>query len=161
MGYAQTRFSRTNGLLQAAAALAAIFLFGASCYAQATPQNQPSPVPWTDELNKYPGLLPELSRLLERSQRDIQFPPARAESRLLPLLPESATSYAAFSNYGDVAHQVLKIFQQELQQSSALRDWWQHGELAATGPKLEDSLEQLYQLPQYLGDEIVISATMD
>ena len=33
-----------------------------------------------------------------------------------------------------------------------LRDWWQHGELAAAGPKVEDSLEKFYQLSQYLGE---------
>jgi hypothetical protein len=102
-------------------------------------------------------LLDEFARLFDKLQQSLQFPLARSESRLLPLLPESTMSYAAFPNYGDVAHQALNVFRQELQESSVLRDWWQHGELAAAGPKFEDSLEKFYQLSQYLGEEIVVS----
>jgi hypothetical protein len=76
-------------------------------------------------------------------------------------LPESTVFYAAFPNYGDVAHQTLKIFRDELQQSPVLRDWWQHGELATAAPKIEDSLEKLYQFHEYLSDEIVVSGTIE
>ncbi len=110
----------------------------------------------SEVLKKYPGLLPELGQLLGKLQRNIQFPAARGQSRLLPLLPESTILYAAFPNYGDAAHQALGILQQELQQSPVLRAWWQ-GEVGATGTKIEDSLEKAYQLSQYLGDEIVVS----
>ena len=47
-----------------------------------------------------------------------------------------------------------------MQESSVLRDWWQHGELAAAGPKVEDALEKVDQLSQYLGEEIVVSGAM-
>jgi hypothetical protein len=117
--------------------------------------------PWSQELNKYPGLLPEFSKLVEKLQHDIQYPAARSESRLLPLLPETTMSYAAISNYGSVAAQVLKIFRQELQASAVLRDWWQHGGLAGAGPKLEESLEKIAQLQQYMGDEIVVSGSFE
>jgi hypothetical protein len=113
------------------------------------------------ELKKYPGLLPEFVQFFDKLQQNLQFPPARGGSHLLPLLPESTMSYAAFPNYGDVAHQTLKVFRQELKESSVLRDWWQHGALASAGPKLEDSLEKFSQLSQYLGDEIVVSGTTE
>ncbi len=70
-------------------------------------------------------------------------------------------SYAAFPNYGDVARQALNVFRQELQDNSVLRNWWQHGELAAAGPKLEDSFERFSQLSQYLGEEIVVSGAFE
>src|SRR5260370_94279 len=120
-----------------------------------------SEMPWAQELQKYPGLLPEFGQLLDKLQHNIQFPPARSQSRLLPLLPESTMFYGALPNYGDVAHQALTIFRQELQESSVLRDWWQHGEMAAAGPKVEDSLEKFYELSQYLGDEIVMSGATE
>jgi type IV pilus assembly protein PilA len=116
-------------------------------------------MPWAQDFNKYPGLLPELGKLLNKLKA-VQFPALRRETRLLPLLPESTVAYAAFPNYGDAVHQALLIFQQELKESEVLRDWWQHSELGATGPKLEDGLEKLYQLSQYLGDEIVVSGTI-
>jgi hypothetical protein len=123
---------------------------------QTSPAPQPK-IPWSPDLNKYPGLPAEFAHLLDNLQRNVQFPPARTQSRLLTLLPESTTYYAAFPNYGDAAHQALLIFRRELQQSEVLRNWWQQGELAALGPYLEDSVENFYELSQYLGDEIVIS----
>jgi hypothetical protein len=114
-------------------------------------------MPWSPDLNKYPGLPEEFAHLLDKLQRNVEFPPGRTQSRLLSLLPESTTYYAAFPNYGDAAHQALLIFRRELQQSEVLRNWWQQGELAAIGPYFEDSVEKFYELSQYLGDEIVIS----
>ena len=103
----------------------------------------------------------EFGRLIGKLQQNVQFPAARSESRLLPLLPESTMFYAAFSNYGDATHQALTVFQQELQESAVLRDWWQHSGAAQSGPKVEDALEKVYQLSQYLGDEIVVSGAME
>jgi len=57
--------------------------------------------------------------------------------------------------------QALKVFRQELQESTVLRQWWQHGEVATVGPKVEDSLAKFYQLSQYLGDEVAVSGTME
>jgi hypothetical protein len=153
-------FKRRRFLFKCHAATATIFLFASVCRAQA-PAAPPNPSPWTQEVNKYPGLLPELGRLLDKLRQNLQFPPPRTESRLLPLLPESTMSYAAFSNYGDAIHQALHIFHQELQDSPVLRDWWQHGQLASSGPKFEDSLEKFSQLHQFLGDEIVVAAVVD
>lgn len=112
-------------------------------------------------LSAYPGLLPEFGQLLVKLQKNIQYPAPRGESRLLPLLPESTIFVAAVPNYGDAAHQALQIFQQELQESSVLRDWWSHGDMATAGPKLEDSFEKFSQLHQYLGEEIVLSGSME
>src|ERR1700722_18438642 len=90
--------------LKCAAAVAAVFLMASASRAQ-KPPGATSDMPWSKDLNKYPGLLPEFGKLIEKLQQNIQYPPARSESRLLPLLPESTMSYAAFSNYGDVAQQ--------------------------------------------------------
>jgi TonB family protein len=109
-------------------------------------------------LNKYPGLMTEFGQLLTKFQHNIQFPEARSESRLMPMLPESTIFYTAIPNYGEAIHQALTILQQELQQSPVLQTWWQQGDSGATGKKVEDSLERACQLSQYLGNEIVVSA---
>ncbi len=161
MRYTQTfRQLQRRYFVKCVAVTAVIFLITSTCAAQATLADQ-SEMPWAQELQKYPGLLPEFGQLLDKLQHNVQFPPARSQSRLLPLLPESTTFYGALPNYGDGAHQALTIFRQELQESSVLRDWWQHGEMAATGSKVEDSLEKFYQVSQYLGDEIVMSGAPD
>lgn len=146
---------RRSHFIQCAAVVAFIFLVTMTVAAQTTVQPE---MPWAQDLKKYPGLQTELTQLIGKLQHNIQLPAPRSQSRLLPLLPQGTVFYAALPNYGDASHQALAIFRQELQQSPALRDWWQHGEMATAGPKLEDSLEKFYQLSQYLGDEVAISA---
>jgi type IV pilus assembly protein PilA len=161
MGFVQTFRQKRRSSFQCAASIAALFLLAAPCFSQSKPGGQSAELPWTKDLNKYPGLLPEFSKLIGRLKHDVQYPPPRTESRLLPLLPASTVSYAAFPNYGDVTEQVLKIFREELQESAVLRDWWGHGDLAGSGPKIEDAFEKFYQFQQYLGDEIVVSGAIE
>jgi type II secretory pathway pseudopilin PulG len=161
MGFAVALLRRNDCLIRGALAVAAIFFAATSCKAQAAPASQAPEVAWTQELNKYPGLLEEFGRLAVKVQSNVQFPPPRRESHLLPLLPESTMSYAAFPNYGDAANQALKIFRQELRENQVLRDWWQHGKVSAAGPKIEDSLEKFYELSQYLGEELVVSGATE
>jgi len=122
---------------------------------------QTSPDATLQDINKYPGLLPEFGQLFQKIQKEVQAPPERTQSSLLPLLPESTVFYAALPNYGEASHQALKVFQAELQESQVLRDWWQHTDAPKGGPKLEDTVEKFYQLSQYLGDEIVLSGTLE
>jgi type IV pilus assembly protein PilA len=186
MGHAQVFHKKGCRFLTCATALAAILLSAWPCRAQSTAtqpkasqakpaqsqpgQLQPAPAkpagqnaefPWTQDFTKYPGLLDELGRLVEKLQQNVQYPAPREASPLLPLLPPSTIFYAAFPNYGDVTHQTLTIFRQELQESAVLRDWWGHGKLVESGPKLLDSLEKISQLNEYLGDEIAVSGAME
>jgi type IV pilus assembly protein PilA len=163
MSYAQTHQKQHRPFARCAALIAVISLVVSSCAAQNAPatQSQSPAAPFFQELNKYPGLMEEFGRLTGKLQQNIQFPAARSESRLLPLLPESTMFYAAFSNYGDVTRQALTVFQQELQESAVLRDWWQRGEVATSGPKAVQALEKVYRLSQYLGDEIVVSGSVE
>jgi len=130
--------------------------------AQATQEGASPHQNWAQEFEaQYPGLLAEFGQLFKKLQSDVQFPAARRESRLLPLLPESTMSYGAFPNYGEAASQALAVFREELKESSVLREWWQHGQAATVGPKIEDSLAKVSQLNQYLGEEIAVSGTME
>jgi type II secretory pathway pseudopilin PulG len=148
-------------LLSCVAILAAIFSAAAPCAAQTAPEGKPPETALSRELSEYPGLLPALGKLLDRLQKEIQYPAARGESRVLPLLPDSTVGYVAFPNFGDAIHQAVTIFRQERQESPALRDWWQHSEAAAAGPKVEDALEKIYQLAQFVGEELVLSGAME
>jgi len=159
MAHAQSREQqRDNYFIQCAAVAAVIFFLTLAGGAQAAPADHPA---LPQDLSKYPGLLPEFGQLLEKLQHEVQTPPPRGQSRLLPLLPESTVFYAAFPNYGDASHQAFAIFQREVQQSPVLRAWWEQGEMAADGPKVEDALEKIYQFSQYLGDEIVVSGAAE
>jgi len=144
------------------ASLVLSVLLASVCSAQATREGGTPQQDWAQGFEaKYPGLLAEFGQLFKKLQSDVQFPAARRESHLLPLLPESTMSYGAFPNYGTAASQALAVFRQELNESSVLREWWQHGQAATVGPKIEDSLAKFSQLNQYLGDEVAVSGTME
>jgi type IV pilus assembly protein PilA len=161
MGFLRIFLRKHWHFVPSAAAIAAIFLAVSPCSAQSTQPGKQAETPWTKELQKHPGLLDEFGRLYQKLKQNIQYPPPRSESRILPLLPPSTISYAAFPNYGDVTQQALKIFRQELQDSAVLRDWWQQGDMALASLKIEDSLEELIQFQQYLGEEIVVSGSLE
>lgn len=144
---------RKIALLHTAIALVVLFV-PTICGAQTA--NAPGN-PLGDELKKYPGLAPELGKLADRMKNEVSLPPDRDHSRLLPLLPEATTYYAAFPNYGDAAHQALNIFQQELKESAVLREWLLHGENGVPLSQVEEGVEKFYEFSQYLGDEIVVS----
>jgi hypothetical protein len=161
---AQPSRHNRQSFFRRATAIVVFLMLAAASHAQnatapATPQ--PPEMPWTQDLNKYPGLPAELTHLLEKLRQNVQFPAPRTESHLLPLLPQPTISVFAIPNYGDTVSQAVKTFRQELQDSSVLRDWWEHGQMAANGPKLLDSLDKFSQLHQYLGNEIVVSATIN
>jgi hypothetical protein len=117
--------------------------------------------PWSEDLNKYPGLLPELVLLGTKLRQNVTLPAPRADSHLLPLLPDSTTIYVAVPNYGNTVQQSLAVLREELQHSDVFRDWWNHGQTSTVGPKLEDTLDKISQLYQYLGDETVFFTTTD
>ena len=96
--------------------------------------------------------------LFEKIQSNVRYPEPRTQSRLLSLLPESTVLYAALPNYGDTSHQLLTVFQEELKENAKLREWYEKGEMATEGPKIENAIEEFYELSLYLGDEIVVSA---
>ncbi|MGA7623949.1 MAG: hypothetical protein WCA91_10240, partial [Candidatus Acidiferrales bacterium] len=77
-----------------------MFVAVCSCSAQEKPQTpsfQKAPdEEWVQHLNNYPGLVDELIRLVDKLQHNVQYPAARNESRILPLLPDSV-GYAAIS----------------------------------------------------------------
>ncbi|MGH9642048.1 MAG: hypothetical protein ACRD3Q_06440 [Terriglobales bacterium] len=158
MEYRTNRVRRT--IIASACVITIILLLSPFSIAQSPASAKAGKDPAGDaiaaQLNKYPGLLPELAHLFARLKSEIQFPPERQQSDLLPLLPGSTTYYAGFPNYGETAHQALTIFRDELQRSAVLRNWWQQGDMAKTGPQIESSIEKFYELSQYLGEEWVI-----
>jgi type IV pilus assembly protein PilA len=109
------------------------------------------------ELKKYPGLLEEFGRLLDKLRQDVPRPTPRSESHLLPLLPESTVAYGAAPNYGDTVRHALAVLRKELQDSAVLKSWWTTGTFATSAPKLETALEKISQLYDYLGNETVLS----
>lgn len=132
-----------------------------SSSSQESSQSRVSQNTVTPQIETDPALLAALGQLLQKLQQNIQLPPERSQSKLLPLLPESTIFYAAFPNFGEAAHQALTTFQQQIQSDPELRSKWNTGQLASESPKLEDFVEKFYEFSQYVGDEMVIAGSLD
>jgi len=166
MDYLTFQQLHRRGALRRTAISAIIVLIIVSCTSVFTAAQKSAKPPsaetqWPQQMSAYSGLLPELGNLTEKFQRELKYPIPRGQSHLLPLLPESTVFYAAFPNYGDVAHQALEIIRQERKTRPALRDWWQQGGPTGPGPMAEDAIEKFYELSQYVGDEIVVAGAMN
>ncbi len=112
------------------------------------------------DIKNYAPVLSAFGQLLQHLKENVQLPPERTQSQLLPLLPDSTVFYIGLPNYGEASHQALTLFHQELAQDSELKKFWEHGAIAAQAPKIEEYMEKFYELSQYLGDEIVLSAAV-
>ncbi|PYP93608.1 MAG: hypothetical protein DMG65_00545 [Candidatus Angelobacter sp. Gp1-AA117] len=119
-----------------------------------------------EDLAKLQQLMPEFTALLTKLQ-NIQFPSPRTQSQLLPLLPDSTQFFFSVPNLGDQLQQTREIFNQQLQESPALRDWWQgiqkdmQKDTKGKGPSLDAVLDKVHEIFGYLGDEVVSGMAVD
>lgn len=117
-------------------------------------------IAWSRNLDKHLALLAEFAHL-ENKLQTVQMPGLRYQSRLLPDLPANTVLFASIPNLGDAVQEANKLFQQELQTSSVLNEWWQQSQSHRHGPDLNQIVEEIHALSQYLGDEIVFSIAME
>ncbi len=114
---------------------------------------------WLQEALKDPEFMKAVEHLSQRLSTELQYPGPRTQSRILPRLSESTGFYAAFPNYGQTLHEAQQIFQDELRNSPALQDFIRKNKLEKDEPKLEDALQKLYEVSEYLGDEVVLTGS--
>lgn len=115
-------------------------------------------IAWSQDLDKHLALLAEFAHLSHKLE-SVQTPGLRYQTHVLPVLPSDTVLYAGIPNLGDAVQQANKLFQQELQESQVLREWWQQAQSKKNndGPQFDEIVNYLHDLGQYLGDEIVFS----
>jgi hypothetical protein len=116
-------------------------------------------IAWSRDSAKYLALLGDFA-VLQKKLEAIPGPGLRYSSDLLPYVPDNTEVYAAIPNLSATLGEASQIFQDRLQQSPALRSWWnaqQHGK----GAKLTDLMDQLKTFSGYLGDEIVFAVAKE
>lgn len=119
-----------------------------------------------EDMAKFQQLMPDFIALLSKLQ-NIQLPPPRTQSRLLPLLPASTQFFFSAPNLNEQLQQAREIFNQQLQESPVLRDWWQgvqqdmQKNTKDKGPSLDAVLDKLHEIFGYLGDEVVFGMSLD
>jgi FecR protein/Putative zinc-finger len=132
---------------------------------EATSSSSVSKVPIQDEIAwsknsaKYLALLGDFA-VLQKQFAAIPGPGLRYSSELLPYVPDHTVIYAAIPNLANTIGEASRLFQDRLQQSPELRNWWKQQQ-KGSGPKLEDVLNQVKTFSSYLGDEIVFAVAKD
>jgi hypothetical protein len=114
-------------------------------------------VAWSHDRDKYLPLLAQFSTL-EHRLGQIPFPQPRYTSDLLARVPVDTELYISIPNPGDFLSEANTIFQDQLQKSPELRQWWSGGKNGNTA-ELNSLVGKLHDVSQYLGDEIVIVGT--
>ena len=110
-------------------------------------------IAWSQNLDQYLALLSEFAAM-EKQLEQVPGPGLRYSSRLLDLVPNGTVLYVAIPNIGGVLGDAQQIFQDRLNQSQTLRDWWNtqgHPE------KLNQILDTVRGFSNYLGNEVVFT----
>jgi ferric-dicitrate binding protein FerR (iron transport regulator) len=114
-------------------------------------------IAWSENLDNHLKLLAEFQKLQNKLEQ-IPSPPPRYQSRILGVVPANTVAYASIPNLGGALAQANQIFQEQLQQSSTLRSWWAQMQRDSNGFTLQEMIEKVHMLSQYLGDEVVFIA---
>ena len=129
--------------------------------AQATSNSNVSPVPladevaWSKDSAKYLALIGEF-RTLAKQWEAIPGPGLRYQSNLLQYVPDNTVVYAAIPNLGSTLSEANRLFQDRLQQSPVLREWWTQN-FGRNNRELQDVIGRLETFSSYLGDEVVVA----
>ena len=116
-------------------------------------------IAWSHNSAKYLALLGDFSAIQKQFEA-IPGPGLRYSSDLLPYVPDHTVVYAAIPNLAATLGEAGQVFQERLQQSPALRDWWRQQQ-QGKGAKLGDVINQLKTFSSYLGNEIVFAVAKD
>lgn len=121
--------------------------------AQLEPVSIRDEVSWSRDSNRYFALLGEFSAI-QKQLESSPGAPLRYSSKLLPYVPDGAVVYVAIPNPGSRLAEAWNLIQQRMQESEALRQWWNQHQ-AGAGP--EEILQKVRAFSDYLGDEIVLA----
>ena len=113
-------------------------------------------ISWSQDLDKHLALLAEFAKLQKNIEANVQVPGPRYQSSILPLAPADTLLYVSIPNLGEALGQANDIFQQQLQDSPVLSQWWQQTHSAESRAKFVEVINRMRQLSRYLGDEVVV-----
>ena len=116
-------------------------------------------VAWSQNAGQYLALLGELTGL-QRQLEAIPGPGLRYSSKLVDLAPEHTVLYLAIPNIGSALGQANRIFQERIQESEVLRQWWEKQQVSG-GAQLSELIPRIETFSDYLGDEVVLAVPVD
>ena len=122
-----------------------------------TPEPLAEQFAWSSDRQEYIGIMAQLANI-EHRIAEIPFPQSRFSSDLLARVPADTMLYIGIPNLGDYFSQANAIFQDQLNQSPTLQQWWAQGHKQSPAD-LNALVEKIHDVSHYLGDEIVIAAS--
>jgi FecR protein/Putative zinc-finger len=115
-------------------------------------------IAWSGDVDRHLALLAEWKTLGQKWSA-VEMPGVRYESPLLSILPENTVAFASLPNYGESLAQAHRLFEERLQESQVLREWWRKVDPARHGgPRLADVIDRIRSFSDFLGDEVVFAA---
>ena len=114
-------------------------------------------IAWSQNLDQYLALLGEFA-IMQKQLEQVPGAGLRYSSRLLDLAPDGTTLYAAIPNVGGMLGDAQRIFQERLDQSTVLRNWW--NSVGSSG-NVQQVIDTVRGFSNYLGDEVVLTVSRD
>jgi hypothetical protein len=114
-------------------------------------------IAWSRNASEHLSLLGDFAAM-QKQLEQVPGPGLRYSSRLLDLAPDATVLYVAIPNVGGMLGDAQHIFQERMNQSQVLRDWWSsqnHPE------ELTRVLDTVREFSKYLGNEVVFTVSKD
>ncbi len=115
-------------------------------------------IAWSADAERHLALIAEWGALRQKWVA-VETPGVRYESRLLAAMPDDTVVFASLPNYGESLAQAHGLFEERLQESQVLRDWWRKVDPASHGgPRLAEVIDRIRSFSDFLGEEVVFAA---
>ena len=116
-------------------------------------------VAWSQDAARYLAVLGDLN-IIQKGLEQMPGPGVRTSSKLLDRAPwnRNVIMYAAIPNVGATLEEANRLFEDRIQQSPALKQWWDDQQSAnKRQPALREMVQKIRTASDYLGDEIVLA----
>lgn len=119
-------------------------------------------IAWSKDADRYVQLLHELASLRKDLDARVPTPGLRYDSRLLDRVPDGTVLYAAIPNLTASLVEAKKVFEEHVAQSPVLQAWWnEHMSNEKSQQEMNEAFDRIQQYGSQLGEEIVLTLTMD
>ncbi len=113
----------------------------------------PLEISWSQNAPAYIAMLNAVTALNVKLDQD-HFPALRYSSALLTMAPAATVVYASIPNLSQALTEVQQVFVPKIQQNATLSQWWAQN-------KLDQTIADMSTMSGYLGNEMVIAASLD
>ena len=107
-------------------------------------------IAWSPDAETYIGMLASLVQV-GKQIAELPLPQLNTQSRLIQYMPPNMYVYGALPNLGDNLNQAITLIEQQAAENAVFSQWWD----SIKGPDLENLVDGIQTITQYLGNEIV------